>query len=348
MISNCDAVRGTLPWLLNGTLSGDERQQVLEHLSTCETCRRDLAETRLAAEIFDQHPPAGAILALAWDETPSGVDPALLEEHLAACPRCAADLELARMSRRLEEDERVVPLVRRTTPVPVPAPARSTGWRGWKAAALAAGLAGVVTSAGWFQTAGRVHTLEENLASQTAVQAPPPAAASGAPGEVATVEQLAAKVEERERTIETLEAELNAAQKQAEELSGRVDQLAQARPAPQTPQINGCARDLTPTTDVVRGGAAEPMEVPGRTYATLVLNSVDPETESHREHVVEIEDSTGKVVWNANGLALDPETKGYSLTLPPGSLRPGGYTILVYGLTDGRREPAESYPIRVK
>jgi hypothetical protein len=346
MISNCDDVRGTLPWLLNGTLSGDERRQVLQHLSTCETCRRDLAETRLAAEIFDQHPPAGAILALAWDETPSGVDPALLEEHLAACPRCAADLELARMSRRLEEDERIVPLVRRTTPAP--APVRGSGWRGWKAAALAAGLAGVVASAGWFQTAGKVHTLEENLASQTAVQAPVPPAASGAGGEGATVQQLAAKVEERERTIEQLQAELNETQQKAEELSGRVDQLAQASPAPQSPQINVWARDLTPTADVVRGTAAETMEVPGRTYATLVLNSADPETEIHREHLVEIVDASGNVVWNANGLALDPQTNAYSLTLPPGALRAGGYTIHIYGLTDGRREPAESYLIRVK
>src|SRR6185436_6539717 len=169
MTSNCDDVRGLLPWLLNGTLNGDERRQVLQHLSTCETCRQDLADTRLAAEIFDQHPPAEAILALAWDETPQGIDPALLEEHLAACPRCAAELELARMSRRLEEDERIVPLTRRATPAP--APVRSTGWRGWKAAALAAGLAGVVAFAGWFQTAGRMHTLEEQLVNQTTAPA---------------------------------------------------------------------------------------------------------------------------------------------------------------------------------
>ena len=347
MISNCDDVRGMLPWLLNGTLSDEERRQVLQHLATCETCRRDLAETRVAAEIFDQHPPAAALVALAWDEKPQGIDSVLLEEHLAACPRCAADLELARTSRRLEEDEKIVPLTRRT-PTPAPAPARSTGWRGWKAAALAAGLAGVVAFAGWFQTAGKVHTLEENLASRTAVQTQVPSTASGAGGEGATVEQLAAKVEERERTIEQLQAELTETQQKAEELSGRVDQLAQASPAPQSPQINVWARDLTPTADVVRGGTAEPMEVPGRTYATLLLASAHPETEVHREHVVEIEDASGKVVWNANGLALDPQTNAYSLTLPPGALRAGGYTIHIYGLTDGRREPAESYSIRVK
>ena len=340
MISNCDDVRGMLPWLLNGTLSDEERQQVLQHLATCTACRRHLADTRLAAEIFDQHPPAEAILALAWDETPRGFDPALLEEHLAACPRCAADLELARMSHRLEQDEKIVPLVRRT------APAAGTGWRGWKASALAAGLAGVVAFAGWFHSAGRVQTLEEDLASRPVAQAPAPPLASGGD---ATAQQLAAEIEERGRTIEQLEAKLNEAQQQTAELNGKVEQLAQARPATpasQSPQINVWARQITPTADVVRGSVAEPMEVPGRTYATLLLYSVHEET--HREHVVEIEDSTGKVVWNANGLALDPETRGYSLTLPPGSLRPGSYTIHVYGLTDGRREPAESYPIRVR
>lgn len=343
MTSKCDDVRGMIPWLLNGTLKDDERRQVIQHLATCETCRRDLADTRLAAEIFDQHLPAEAILALAWDETPRGVDPAFLEEHLAECPRCAAELELARMSRRLEEDERIVPLTRRTAPAPVSAPA--TGWRGWKAAALAAGLAGVVAFSGWLQTAGRVHTLEEQLVNQTAAPAPAPPAASG---ESKRVQTLAAEVEERGRKIEQLETKLNQVEEQATALSGQVDQLdqlARARPATLAPQINVWAGDLTPTTDVVRGSAAE-QEVPGNTYATLLLAADHPET--HSGHEVEIEDSTGKVAWKATGLMLDPDRKVYSLFLPPGSLRTGTYTIRVYGTADGQREPVESYAIRVK
>lgn len=344
MISNCDDVRGTLPWLLNGSLKDDERQQVLQHLATCESCRRDLADTRLAAEIFDRHPPAQAILALAWDEAPEGFDPVLLEEHVAACPRCAAELELARMSRRLEEDERILPMTRRATPVPAPVPAPATGWRGWKAAALAAGLAGVVASAGWFQTAGRVHNLEEQLVNQTVAPAPAPPSASG---QSKQAQQLAAEVEERGRKIEQLETKLNEVQQQATELSGQVDQLAQAGPAARTPQINVWARDLTPNTDVVRGTAADPLEVPGETYATLLLASDHPET--HREHAVEIEGSAGNVVWRAGGLTIHPDTKAYSLILPPGALRAGAYTIRVYGTTaEGQREPLESYSIRVQ
>jgi hypothetical protein len=340
MISNCDDVRGMIPWLLNGTLDDDERRQVLQHLSTCESCRRDLADTRLAAEIFDQHPPAEAILALAWDETPQGIDPDFLEEHLASCPRCAAELELARMSRRLEEDDKVVPLARRTAP-----PAPATSWRGWKTAALAAGLAGVVAFSGWFQTTGRVRTLEEQVAGRMAAPAPaPPAAVSG---ESARVQQLAAELEERGKKIEQLEEQLGQVERQATELSGQLDQLAEARPATPAPQINAWAGTLMPGADVVRGNEpAGPSEIPGRTYATLLLTPAHPET--HREHAVEIVDPSGKVVWTASGLARDADTGSYNLTLPPGALRAGSYTIRVYGLTDGRRDPVESYSIRVK
>ncbi len=342
MISNCDDVSGILPWLLNGTLDDDERRQVLQHLATCETCRQDLAATRLAAEIFDQHPPAEAILALAWDETPRGIDPGFLDEHLAGCPRCAAELELAQMSRRLEEDDRIVPLKRRIAPAPAPEPA--TTWRGWKTAALAAGLAGVVAFGGWLQTAGRVHTLEEQLAERPAASAPAPApsAAGGSGGDSARAQQLAAELAQLKEAEEKT-ARLRA---QEQELREKLDQLAEARPATPTPQINSWAETVTPSADVVRGNrSAEPTEVPARAYATLLLTSAHPKT--YREHAVEIVNAAGKVVWNAAGLALD-KNGYYNLTLPPGTLSPGTYTIRVYGLTDGRREPLEVYSIRVK
>jgi hypothetical protein len=342
MISNCDDVRGMLPWLLNGTLGDDERRQVLQHLSTCESCRRDLADTRLAAEIFDQHPPADAILALAWDEPLRGIDPALLEEHLATCPRCAAELELARMSRRLEEDEKIVPLTRRAA---TPAPVRSTGWRGWKASALAAGLAGVVALAGWLQTAGRVHTLEEQLVNQPAasVSAPPPAVS----GESKQAQQLA---DERGRQIEQLEARLNQAEQKASELNGQVEQLSQiarAQPAAPGPQINAWVQPLQPSGDVVRGGGpAAALEVPARTSSVLLLSASHSET--HSDHAVEIVNTAGKVVWSATGLTRDAQNNLYVLTLPPGALPAGAYTIRVSGMAGGQREPLESYSIRVE
>jgi predicted anti-sigma-YlaC factor YlaD len=65
---SCDPIREHLPWLLNGTLDPVERRQVLEHLASCAACRADLADSRLAWEIFDQHPASEEIVRLAWEE----------------------------------------------------------------------------------------------------------------------------------------------------------------------------------------------------------------------------------------------------------------------------------------
>jgi hypothetical protein len=340
MISNCDDVRGMLPWLLNGTLTEEERQQVRHHLASCESCRRDLADTRLAFEMFDQHLPAEAIVALAWGETPPGIDPALVEEHLASCPQCATELELARTSRGLEEDERIVPLKPRTAPVPVPAPIGRTGWGGWKAAALAAGLAGVVASAGWLQTAGRVQTLEERLAEQPAAAAPAPApsAAGGSGAEAAEAQRIA----ELERQLQQANEAMTTQQGQIEQL----EQLAQARPATPTPRINTWIDTIQPSTDVVRGEQTGAKRIPAAAQATLLLGAAHVET--HREHAIEILDTSGKVVWKAAGLALNADYSAYTLTLEPGTLPKGSYTVHVYGIAEGKRELVETYSIRVE
>jgi hypothetical protein len=339
MISNCDDVRGMLPWLLTGALDDDERQKVVSHLATCASCRQELADTRLAAEIFDQHPPTEAILALAWDEPPPGFDPAEvadLEDHVASCPRCAAELELARMSRHLEEDERVVPLARRSTPAPAP----SRGWRGWKSAALAAGLAGLVASAGWIQTAGRVQTLEEQLAERTVAPAPvtpaPSNAGAGAPADY-------------EQRIEQLTEELNQTRQQAETLSQQVEQIAQGAPGKPAPQVISRVLTLDTAGDVVRGATDAPVqEITTRESAVLLLDAAHSETATHRSHAVEIVNASGTVAWKATGLQLDPDSPLYILALPSGALPAGSYTIRAYGITGGKPEPLESYRIRVR
>lgn len=352
MISNCDDVRGMIPWLLNGTLEGEERRQVQQHLSTCERCRQELADTRLAAEIFDQHPPAAAITALAWGETPADVDPALLEEHVAACPRCSAELELARMSRQLEADERIVPLTaRKPSSAPAAAPARTTaGWRGWKAAALAASLAGVVAFSGWFETAGRVRTLEERIAQQPAVVAPvdPVQAGPVQPGPTPPVAGVDSAQQQR---MAELEAQLRKASEVLSAQEERIERLAQSRPAggaQSGPQTYAAIREIQPSADVVRGTpAGSPTGVPAASPTVLLLTAKHQET--HRGHVIEILDAGGKVAWNAAGVTRDPVYGLYALTLPAGTLPAGAYTIRVYGTgAGGSRELAESYSIRVE
>ncbi|HVT15086.1 MAG TPA: zf-HC2 domain-containing protein [Thermoanaerobaculia bacterium] len=198
---NCDPTLERLPWLLNGTLSEGERREVLDHLAGCAGCRQALDENRLAWEVFDQHlSPAVLVVYAAADETADetasetagedggddGVrfDRGLVERHLATCPQCAAELELARMSRRLVEDENIAVLpAQRPRQRPgrqVHAPA-AAGWRTWRGSAVAAGLAAVVAVSGWIYASRRVHSLEE-LAARGAV-----AAASG-PQAAAAVE----------------------------------------------------------------------------------------------------------------------------------------------------------------
>jgi anti-sigma factor RsiW len=149
MRMNCEKAIEILPWLLNGSLEPQESTEVRRHLENCEACREALRDTRQAWKIFGEHLPAESLVQLAYDEAPSGVDPVLAERHLASCPQCAAELEMARMSRRLEEDDRIVTFPARTSRERV----RET--RTWRAAALAAGLAAVVAAGGWWQTASR-------------------------------------------------------------------------------------------------------------------------------------------------------------------------------------------------
>ncbi|HEX4965310.1 MAG TPA: zf-HC2 domain-containing protein [Thermoanaerobaculia bacterium] len=167
----CDQAIELLPWYLNRTLDAGERAQVQEHLETCGPCGTALAETRQAASVFARHVPTAGLVAIAWGEPPAGIDPVLAGEHLASCPECAAELELARMSRRLEEEDNVAvfPPARKLTAVPAVA-RRSTG--GWRAAALAASLGGLVAASGWVYSARDARQLADRLAAQ------PPAAST--------------------------------------------------------------------------------------------------------------------------------------------------------------------------
>jgi len=151
----CEQAIELLPWYLNGTLEGQEHEEVRGHLETCEACRTALAETREAGEIFAGHLPSEALVALAYGEAPAGLDPALAERHLESCPECAAELELARMSRRLEEDDRIAVFPAKQ--------ARETagGYRTWRGAALAASLTGLIAFGGWFNSAERNQQIQQ-------------------------------------------------------------------------------------------------------------------------------------------------------------------------------------------
>src|SRR5688572_14481074 len=97
---DCETASGLLPWLLNGTLEGDEKKALRRHLESCARCRGEMDETRRAAQVFGAHPTTDAILDLAAERPSSDAD--LVRRHVEECAECAEDLALAREGRGAE------------------------------------------------------------------------------------------------------------------------------------------------------------------------------------------------------------------------------------------------------
>lgn len=338
---NCETAIELLPWYLNGTLGETEQRDVREHLAGCERCRQALAETKMAWRIYDQHLPTETLVALAWGEEPEGIDPDVAERHLQSCPQCSSELELVRTSRALEEEDggrvALFPGARPKTETSA-YPVRPAGR--WRSAALAAGLAGMVAAGGWLWSANQVQTLEDRLAesAETGRPAEPvPIPVTPAPAPPTAGSPDANRVAE-------LEAQVEQMRQQAERMGEQLDRLASSVPAAPAPQINAWI-DSLPPGDVVRGVAGDAKEIPAGGYASLMLTPSHRET--HQDHRLEIVDEAGKVVWSADGLRRTSQGD-FSVTLPPGALKPGAYTIRVSAQEDGKRVELESYGIRVR
>lgn len=318
----CDEAIQLLPWLLNGTLEEGERREVRRHLETCEGCRAALAETWEAGRIFGQHLPPETLVALAYGEVPSGSDPALAERHLASCPECAAELELARTSRRLEEDNKIALF-------PGPPARKDRGEsRSWKTAALAASLAGVVAASGWIHSARELRSV-----SGQAVERPPAAAVEPAPaqpsggGDPATQQ----KVAEMAAQVQDLQRELGETARQLQELEKQPRETA---------EVN--VSMLTLAAGVERGEGDGDLIVTADNYTILTLDPSGPKTPRR----VEIRGSAGKVYERAGLLPSEDGFAQYSILLRPGFLKPGLYTLELF--EDGKQTPTETYTIRVK
>jgi hypothetical protein len=122
---------------LNGSLEPEEQARLRGHLEGCSACQAELRETRRAAAVFGAHLASRAIVDLAWDRPPSGIDTETARRHLETCASCADELTDARESRSAEANAANVR----------PAAAAPAFW---KQAPLAAGLVlGLVAGVFW-------------------------------------------------------------------------------------------------------------------------------------------------------------------------------------------------------
>ena len=134
----CPEVVESLIELLKGALAPAQRVEIESHLAGCSACRAEWEDTRLGAALFDSHVPSEAIVALAWDRSPAGLDPHLARRHLEGCLDCREDLALTRESVAREAASRVLP----------PVPSARARIPGWTAAAGLAAAAAVAFAAG--------------------------------------------------------------------------------------------------------------------------------------------------------------------------------------------------------
>lgn len=329
----CDDAIELLPWLLNGTLEEGERREIRRHLETCERCREALTDTREAWMTFGQHLPSETLVALAYGEVPQEIDPALAERHLASCPECAAELELARTSHRLEKDERIAVFPGR------PVRKERGESRSWRAAALAASLAGVVAASGWIHSARELRSISEQVAEKPPAAAPEPTRPVPAPdgaSQSATERQL-------QELTTRFEAAKESQKKTEERLAQYETEIAELRSQGRGPagiELNPWTGSVQP--GVERSGSMEERVMPADRPSLLTLAPEGPETPREAE----IRNESGELVLKGR-LPLNPELGQYAISFSSG-LKPGRYTIQLYSTEGGKRTPRETYRVRVE
>jgi anti-sigma factor RsiW len=164
-----------LPWLVNGTLEGDERREVEAHLASCPECRGELAATRQAYEVYAAHLPAAALTAYvadpgapSWEVDGRPLERGLVEAHLAACGACRDEVEMLRAGlAAVDDDGAAAPATRGVLPfAPRPAPAPRRAVPAWLPAALAASLLlAVLSGGGWYRSYHDLESAERQVAA---------------------------------------------------------------------------------------------------------------------------------------------------------------------------------------
>ena len=113
------------------------------------------------------------------------------------------------------------------------------------------------------------------------------------------------------------------------------------------PQANAVIQDLTPSS---RQRSAQGTDSTAHLAAnsgpiTLVLNLAEPVSYSAFE--LEVVDSDGKKTHHLTDLQPS-EFDNFFLNLPSGSLQPGTYELLLFGIEDQAKDLLEVYPVRFR
>ncbi|MCI0486685.1 MAG: zf-HC2 domain-containing protein [Blastocatellia bacterium] len=324
----CERINELLPWFANGTLEGEERRTVSEHLAGCRSCRRELDETLLAVSIYKQHLPTQTLIDYAFDQPVVTMDRGLIESHLRTCAECSEQLGMVRESRLLEEGEpsRVVPLVSKK---------RSRTHHGWRYAALAASLIALIGIGGWLLSEQQEEVRLARLSEQQKEMSE----------RLARLEAESRSMEDENRRLKESQSQL---QQQKEEADRRVTRLQEQVARLASPQLNAPTLDVYPgeLTERAEGRTANDLEIPGSALSvTLILNSHSPT--AYTNYSIEILDARNRRVWKG-GRLLRQSTNDYTINVPTSLLPPGRYGINIYGQREGKRVKVESYKIRIR
>ena len=340
-----------LPFYWNGSLEPAEREEVDAHLADCATCRTALAEIRDAARIFAAHLPTEVVLDLAWDLVPAGEERDLYERHLAECSPCTAELEMARASRALEGADGIAlfraPVNVRSAAAPTAVAPRP---RAWRAAALAAGLGGLIAATGWMSTARENDRLLTQMA-ETAIQRDALDTSRPAPAPQPTPD--ASVPSAGSAGSEASEASESGGTAAGGGPTALPDRPLESPRAPEAPLAQVFASRLLPqaSTDTLRGGE----EVGAICHTALssqcpieIASSDFVVAPSYAFEIVKAGPTgKGKPLFAQSNVA-PPSAGSFLIQLDATRLAAGDYEVVVYALLDGARQEQARYPFSVE
>jgi hypothetical protein len=308
--------------LLNRSLPDDLRAPLEDHLERCPACRRELAETRHALEVFSAHVATDRLVDYSAGRLVEA-ERELVERHLARCQSCAEELSLLDAGRKSLAADTPAPSLPQA---PVLRPASPPLWR-W--GTLAASLLAAAALTGWSLTWLSTERAGSTLAADRAELARRIADLEGEQHRLLTeqVGPATQRAAELERELAGLTAELQELRRGSSG-ADRIARLQEENQRLRQPRGNALI-NLLPQDLVARGGpAAAPPATAGRGTVVLLNGALDPGAPAE-PYRLEVRDPNGRLLTQIEG--LEPDDAGtVAVTFPPGSLPTGALTLALF------------------